>query len=105
MLSIKQEEEQEEEEDPMTIFMYALKAPDTRRQYPQRFKMFLDYLKLEGPLEKQARQFLSKAKNDPQWDEENFMQLQAFKLRGSNEERYLNQLFQIIIKQPSYSVK
>ncbi len=52
MLSIKQEEEEEEqEENPMTIFMYTLKAPDTRRQYPQRFKMFLDYLKLEGALE------------------------------------------------------
>jgi hypothetical protein len=53
LLSIKQEEE----ENPMTIFMYALKAPDTRRQYPQRFKMFLDYLKLEGALEKQASCF------------------------------------------------
>jgi hypothetical protein len=53
LLSVKQEEE-EQEENPMMIFMYALKAPETRRQYPQRFKMFLDYLKLEGALEKQA---------------------------------------------------
>ena len=57
----------------MTIFMYALKAAESRRQYPSRFKIFLDYLQLEGPLGKQARQFLSKAKNDPQWAEENFM--------------------------------
>ena len=42
--------------------------------------MFLDYLKLEGPLEKQARQFLSKAKNDPQWAEENFMQFIGFQI-------------------------
>ena len=34
----------------MTIFMYALKAADLRRQYPRRFKIFLDYLKLEGPM-------------------------------------------------------
>jgi hypothetical protein len=53
LLSVKQEEE-EQEENPMTIFMYALKADETRRHYPQRFKMFLDYLKLEGALEKQA---------------------------------------------------
>ena len=46
--------------------MYALKAAESRRQYPQRFKMFLDYLKLEGALEKQAKQFLSKARNDIQ---------------------------------------
>jgi integrase len=60
--------------------MYALKAPETRRQYPQRFKMFLDYLKLQGSLEKQARQFLSKARNDPQWAEENFMQFIGFQI-------------------------
>jgi hypothetical protein len=76
LLSIKQQEE----ENPMTIFMYALKAPDTRRQYPQRFKMFLDYLKLEGPLEKQARHFLSKARNNPQWAEESFMRFIGFQI-------------------------
>jgi hypothetical protein len=37
--------------DPMTVFMYALKAAESRRQYPRRFKMFLDYLKLEGALD------------------------------------------------------
>jgi hypothetical protein len=58
--------------------MYALKAEESRRQYPQRFKMFLDYLKLEGALEKQAKQFLSKARNDIQWAEENFMRFIDF---------------------------
>ena len=28
----------------MATFMYALKAPDTKRQYPKRFKTFLDFL-------------------------------------------------------------
>ena len=60
--------------------MYALKAPDTRRQYPQRFKMFLDYLKLEGAFEKQARHFLSKARNNPQWAEESFMRFIGFQI-------------------------
>ena len=65
----------------MTIFMYALKAPETRRQYPQRFKMFLDYLKLEGEaLEKQAKHFLSKARNNPQWAEESFMRFIGFQI-------------------------
>jgi hypothetical protein len=79
LLSIKQEEEQEQE-NPMTIFMYALKAPESRRQYPQRFKMFLDYLKLEGALEKQARHFLSKARNNLQWAEESFMRFIGFQI-------------------------
>src|SRR5215208_1638363 len=64
----------------MTIFMYALKAPESRRQYPQRFKMFLDYLKVEGALEKQARHFLSKARNNPQWAEESFMRFIGFQI-------------------------
>ena len=29
-------------------FIYALKAPETKRQYPKRLEVFLDYLKLEG---------------------------------------------------------
>ena len=53
---------QEIEEDPISVFLYALKAPETRRQYPRRLKVFLDYLKLEGTLEQQAKGFLSKAK-------------------------------------------
>jgi hypothetical protein len=60
--------------------MYALKAPESRRQYPQRFKMFLDYLKVEGALEKQARHFLSKARNNPQWAEESFMRFIGFQI-------------------------
>ena len=47
--------------------MYALKAGQSqRRQYPSRFKIFIDYLKLKLALEKQTRQFLSIARNDPQ---------------------------------------
>jgi hypothetical protein len=66
-LSIKQQEE-----NPMTIFIDALKA-ESRRQYPQRFKMFVDYIELDGAIEKQTRHFLSKARNNPQWVEEIFM--------------------------------
>ncbi|HZD35106.1 MAG TPA: hypothetical protein VE130_07875 [Nitrososphaeraceae archaeon] len=29
---------------PMARFMFGLKAADSRHQYPQRFRMFLDYL-------------------------------------------------------------
>jgi hypothetical protein len=36
-------------------FIYALKAAESKRQYPKRFKVFLDYLKIEGDLETQAK--------------------------------------------------
>ena len=43
-----------EERDPMVIFKYGLRAPDTRRQYPRRFQYFLNFLRLPGALEEQA---------------------------------------------------
>jgi hypothetical protein len=46
-----------ESDDPMSVFLYAL-GEGSRRQYPRRLKAFLDFLKLEGNLEEQARYFL-----------------------------------------------
>jgi hypothetical protein len=54
----------------MTVFVYALKAPDTRRQYPRRFKVFLDFLKPNGALQDQAKQFLFKARQNLQCNAE-----------------------------------
>jgi hypothetical protein len=54
----------------MTVFVYALKAPETRRQYPRRFKVFLDFLKLNGALQDQAKQFLFKARQNLQCNAE-----------------------------------
>jgi hypothetical protein len=44
----------EQEHDSLSNFMYALKAPETRRQWPRRLKPFFDFLKIEGGLECQA---------------------------------------------------
>jgi hypothetical protein len=71
-LSISQQEL--ETYDPMEVFTYALKAPESRRQYPRRFKPFLDFLKLEGSLNEQAKQFYSKAREDLRWAEDILMQ-------------------------------
>ena len=57
------------ERDPMTVFLYALKSPDSKKKYPQRFKMFLDFLGLEGTLQETALAFVKKAREDPQWVE------------------------------------
>jgi hypothetical protein len=57
-----------EEQDPIAVFMYALKAPESKRQYPRRFKVLLDYLRLEGDsLSEQAKKFLIIARQDPKW--------------------------------------
>jgi hypothetical protein len=45
--------------------LYSLKTPEIRRQYPRRLKVFLDFLKIEGNLEQQSKEFLEKAKQNP----------------------------------------
>jgi hypothetical protein len=64
--------------DPMTKFMYALKAKESKRQYPRRFKTFLDFLGLQGTIDEQANQFLQNMKNNPQWIEKRFMDFVSF---------------------------
>lgn len=62
----------------MATFRYGLRAPDTKRQYPRRFQYFLDYLKLPGRLDEQAKQFLTNARTNPQWAQENLMSFIEF---------------------------
>ena len=37
-----------EKYSPYLWFSYALNAPESKRQYPKRFKVFLDYLELDS---------------------------------------------------------
>ena len=47
-------------------FMYALKASETKRQYPKRLEVFLDYLKLKGStIEEKADEFYKFASSNP----------------------------------------
>ena len=47
-------------------FIYALKAPETKRQYPKRLEVFLDYLKLQGnTIEEKANKFYEFALKNP----------------------------------------
>jgi hypothetical protein len=57
----------------MSVFIYALRAPESRRQYPRRFKAFLDYLGLKGTIEEQAEQFVKKSTKHPKWLHESLM--------------------------------
>jgi hypothetical protein len=55
-------------QDPLSNFMYALRAPETRRKYPQRLKVFFDFvLKDSKDLSAQAIQFVKTATKNTQW--------------------------------------
>jgi hypothetical protein len=64
--------------------MYALKAPESKRQYPMRFKVFLDFLKIPGDLDAQAKKFLSEAKENPRWAQDGFMRFIMFQIKRAN---------------------
>ena len=61
-------------DDPLQNFLYALKAPDSKRQYPRRFEYFLDYLELEGSLKEKCFVFCNQAKSDLNWTQYQIMQ-------------------------------
>jgi len=66
------------ERDALATFMYGLRAPDTRRQYPRRFQYFLDFLRIPGTLEEQAKQFVLKARENQVWAQESLMSFIEF---------------------------
>jgi hypothetical protein len=86
-------EQKHENYDPIIAFMYALKAPESRRQYPRRFKPFLDFLKLEGSLSEMAKQFWLKAKENSRWAEVNLMQFIQAQLKGRLLMEHLKTLY------------
>jgi integrase len=79
-LALVQEEEQQE--NPIAVFMYALKAPETKRQWPRRLKTFFDFLPFEGvtTIEGQAKLFVYKARRDPQWAQNSLMRFITYQL-------------------------
>jgi len=67
--------------------MCALKAPDTKRQYPRRFQYFLNFLGTPGKLEQQAEEFVSNARQNLIWAQESLMSFIDYeKERVSNGE-------------------
>src|SRR5687768_16468332 len=59
-------------ENPLAMFMYALKAPESKRQYPKRLKVFLDFLTSKNELscsdlENQCIEFMTKSQTNPKW--------------------------------------
>jgi hypothetical protein len=52
----------EQAANPLSQFLYALKAPETKRQWPNRLKIVFNFLGLHGDLDEQAKQFMNLCK-------------------------------------------
>jgi integrase len=64
---------EEEYYDPLQNFLYALKAPDSKRQYPRRLEYFFDYLGLKGTLKEKCLTFYNQAKTDLRYTQHQLM--------------------------------
>ncbi len=66
-LPIDVNQDADEYDDPLQQFTYALKVPETKRQYPRRLRVFMDFVKLEGDIRQQARTLKEKIQNNKDW--------------------------------------
>jgi len=49
------------------MFMYGLRAKESRRQYPRRLKVFMDFCSLNGSLDNQAKELSIRARGSTAW--------------------------------------
>jgi hypothetical protein len=68
-----------DEDNPLQMLLYGLRAPESKRQYPRRLKVFLDYLTNKGGLtsnvlETQCKEFVSKTRENPKWTNNQLME-------------------------------
>jgi hypothetical protein len=66
-------------DNPLEVFMYALKAPESKRQYPKRLKIFFDFLTFkneltDSDLKNQCMEFITKSQTDSKWANNKLME-------------------------------
>jgi hypothetical protein len=95
-----------DQENPLSMFMYALKAPESKRQYPKRLKVFLDFLTSKNELshsdlENQCREFIVKSQIDPKWANNKLMDFVLYQ----KERVYKNEIVYATIRNYLKTVK
>lgn len=77
-----------DENSPLDSFLFALKAKESKRQYPRRLKMFLDFgIDFRLELKDQCQLFYDKAINNTKWATQYFMRfLEYQKDRAARKE-------------------
>ena len=95
-----------DQENPLAMFMYALKAPESKRQYPKRLKVFLDFLTSKNELscsdlENQCMEFMTKSQTDPKWANSKLMDFVLYQ----KERVYKNEIVYATIRNYLKTVK
>ena len=63
---------------PYENFIFALKAQETKRQYPHRLDKFLSYLELEGTIPEKCANLYGIANSDPKLFQSNIIRFINF---------------------------
>jgi hypothetical protein len=73
---------------PYNRFVYALKAPESQRQFPKRLEVFLNFINIEGlDLPEKLYNIYNKAKSNIQWLQDSLIDFIMFqKERASKGE-------------------
>jgi hypothetical protein len=95
-----------DQENPLAMFMYALKAPESKRQYPKRLKVFLDFLTsknelIHSDLQNQCIEFMTKSQTDPKWANNKLMEFVLYQ----KERVYKNEIVYATIRNYLKTVK
>jgi hypothetical protein len=66
----------------LNSFIYALRSPESQKEYPRRLRLFFNFLGLPGSIEDQAEIFLDKAtrqqQQNPQWVQESIISFVSY---------------------------
>lgn len=76
------------DDNPLTLFLSMLNAPESKRQYPKRLKVFFDFLGINGDIDTQAKTFAKMYKNES--DSSRTLQRQLINFAGYQKERVAN---------------
>jgi len=64
---------------PFNRFFYGLRAPESKRQYPKRLEVFLNFIDIEGTnLQERIYNFYHKAKSNSQWLQDSLINFITF---------------------------
>ena len=84
-------------EGPYNRFIYALKAPESKRQYPKRLEVFLNFINIEGlNLQEKLYTLYHKSKSDTEWLQDSLLDFIVFKKKELLKEKLLIQPFPTI---------
>jgi hypothetical protein len=76
------------ERDCITSFLYGLKSQESKKKYPQRLKVFLRFLGIEGDVREQAGpELLKRARENPLLLEDKLMEFIEFQKARMMRER------------------